>query len=301
MQEENNQKQNTEKIIRTYTSDMARAVKMKEGSVIKIAVAQKEKEGGGIVSIQKENKEKKNYSKILFFIGGLILIGLAIFAYYYLTEKRKEIDKVEIIVTDIETPISYDSKSYLEVSPSTNISDISNFIKSEIEKTEKERSIKSIFIKKVDEVTKEMIQIKTLEFLSIIKTSAPSTLLRSLDEEFMTGIYYPVTKENTESKIKPHIFIIFKTKDYNQTYSSMLSWEKTLLYDMLNIFGLENIDKNILEGKWKDKIVNNKDVRVIYDDEGQGVLYYFFLDKQSFVITDDIETIGEVITRFQLK
>ncbi|ETB64066.1 TPA: hypothetical protein DIC38_00895 [Candidatus Nomurabacteria bacterium] len=295
MQEENTVKKNIEKIIRTYTSDMARVMKEKETSVIKIAVAQKEKEGAGIIKIGKNTIDKKNKdsSKILFVIGGVILIIIAVFGFYYLKEKKLEIDNPIIENTDPETKISYDVKSYLTISNITTISDIVNFITTEKTKTEKERSIKSIFINRITEESGELSNIKTLDFLSIIKTSAPSPLLRSLSDNFMTGIFY---KTNSQ-----HLFIILETTNYNQAYASMLSWEKTLLDDMINLFNIKIENKKILENKWKDVIINNKDVRIIHGEDGQGILYYLFLDKTTLLITDDVDTIKEIITRFQIK
>lgn len=298
MQEENTSQKNTEKIIRTYSSDLARALKEKEMTTIKIAVAEKEKKGEPIYVENKNNK--KINSKILFFIGGLFLIGVSIFVYYYLNEKRKDLENVEIVSLDPQTKISYESKTYFTVLPEMTISDIYKFIEDEKEKGEN-KNVKSIFLKKIiNSETQEEENLTTLEFLSLLKTTAPSALIRSLSDNFMIGLYKSTSQINTGNE-KPNLFLIFETKDYNQTYASMLSWERTLLDDMVKIFNLNITDKNVFENKWRDIIINNKDVRVVNNSLGEGVLYYFFLDKTSFVVTDNIETIKEIIKRFQIK
>jgi hypothetical protein len=96
---------------------------------------------------------------------------------------------------------------------------------------------------------------------------------------------------------------MFTIKDYNQAYASMLDWEKVLLSDMFLPFSINvSGDRNMLfEKPWKDIIVGNKDARILYDKEGNDILYYIFIDKSKLVITDNRDAIKEIDLRLLAK
>ena len=82
-----------------------------------------------------------------------------------------------------------------------------------------------------------------------------------------------------------HLFLIFQITDYNLAYASMLGWEKTMIGDLFTLFNIEvtGDNKELLEKPWRDTIINNRDVRVLYNREEKGILYYLFVDKNNFV------------------
>ncbi|MFA6514696.1 MAG: hypothetical protein WCT42_00320 [Candidatus Paceibacterota bacterium] len=282
------------KVLRTYTSDMADAVRINEMSVIKIALAEKEKR-------EREEIYKKaegtNTSKTFLVIGGIILIAVAIFGSYFIFQKTKEKKIPPQITTNIETIITYDSKSNIDV---TNITGISDLI-SEIKKGQDSNPslIKALFfIKNNNGITEN---ISSSNFLSLIKTSAPGALIRSLSDKYLFGKYSNSNAINEKDKYAT--FLIFQTNNYTQTYASMLDWEKTMLKDLFTIFEITipESENSLFEKPWKDLIVNNKDVRVLYGDTGEGILYYVFVNKDNLVIANNLETLKEVMSRIIIK
>lgn len=289
MTEENKEQQEggNIKVLRTYTSDMAEVIRNNEISAIKIAVAEKEKRE------QEElyrTPETTNKSKIILIGGGILLIIIGIVTSYFLINRNKE---VNVVVTQDsikkEAPIYYESSSFLDITNTNNPSDVSNLIVKE--KVEKNNSIKALFFtKKMGETSN---QINANEFLSAIDTAAPEELTRSLSSDYLVGKY-----SNTENKNS--VFIILETTDYNQSYASMLKWEKTLENDILKI--TEKKDTIVSSEKsWKDIVVNNKDARVLYSQDGSEVLCYLFVNKKDFIITENIETMREVLERILVK
>ena len=113
----------------------------------------------------------------------------------------------------------------------------------------------------------------------------------------MVGTYTPAAEN------KSHLFLMFEIKDYNQSYAGMLAWERTLLNDMFPFFKIDvsGDSSNLLNTPWKDTIINNKDVRVLYDKNSNSLLYYIFIDKSNFLITDNEDTIKEIISRLLTK
>ena len=279
------------KTIHTYTSDMADAIRENETSVIKIALAEKEKRERE--EIYKQAAGTKT-SKFFLFLGGTILILGAIAGSYFLYKKSSTAPTSSgPVMKDVERFISYDDKSYVDVTENKNQNDLFNSLKGDLEKGGKEGSIKEIFLtQKVNNIN----QLLSLDgLMSLANIGAPAPLVRTLDEEYMVGTY---TKAE-----KPHLFLIFKIKDYNQSYAAMLEWEKTMLRDMFVLFNIDvSADSETLfEKPWRDIIINNKDARILYDKEGKEMLYYIFPNKTTFIITDNQDAIKEISLRLLAK
>ncbi len=283
----NNLNEKTE-VLHTYLSDMADAVRENEASVIKIALAEQKK---------RENEElyrevkKASGVKIGLIIGAIILIvGGIVLSYLIIREKNKPIEKTSQS-TKIETIIPYENQAIIDITGTEGKEDALNLIKGNISIGEKTGTIKAIFLKeKVNEIES---LITTKRFFGLVNPTVTS-LIRSLKDQYMIGTYTTDT---------PHLFLIFQTKDYGLTYAGMLNWEKTMLDDLHAFF---NIDisgnrKTLSDKPWADLIIDNKDSRVLRDDENKDLLYYTFINKDTLVITDDKSVIKNITGRMIIK
>lgn len=279
------------KSIHTYTSDMADAIRENEASVIKIALAEKEKRERE--KIYKEAEGTKS-SKFFLALGGLVLIVGAIFGSYFFFKKGNEAPVTENTIKDIDTLISFDQKVFIDATDARIQTDLYNLIKDELSKESPLLSIKAIILTEDLGNGKRLFPIENL--ISVLGDRAPGSLMRTLDESYMLGSY-------NDSHGQEHVFLILKVKDYNQAYASMLEWEKTLLEDMFILFGkdLGVEGQALFEKSWKDIIINNRDARIIYDKESNELLYYIFPDKNTLIITDNQDTIKEVTLRLLAK
>ena len=298
--DENNTQSNADekdlKVLRTYSSDMAEAIRTNEGSVIKIALAERDKREQEDVY---RKAEGTNFSKTILIIGGIILIIGAVWGSSFLIQKKKELDTPQptLINNNIETFISYDSKLLLDTTTANNQNDLVSLLT----KAQKgaQGLIQAIFFTKKTDTAIEVLN--TNDFFSLIKTSAPGPLVRSLSDKYLFGKYSNINAEDASDKYAT--YLILQTTNYNQAYASMLDWEKTLLKDLYLIFNI-NIPKEdtiIFDRQWKDIIINNKDARVLYGSDGKAILYYVFINKNSFVITNSMEAVKELITRILIK
>jgi flagellar basal body-associated protein FliL len=286
---EDNNKKNI-KVIRTYTSDMAEAVRDNETSVIKIALAEKDKRE------QEEVYEKAKgtkFSKILLTFAGIILLALAIFGLYFLATHKKEMP--EPSVDNMETFISYDSFAYINTTNQTTTATLLQ------DTNQKQQSaldvIRAFFLTKNKTGLIEVLNSK--EFLSLIKANPPGTLTRSLSDKYLLGKY---ASSDTSAEDKSTLFLIFETNDYNQTYAAMLDWEKTMLRDLYELFDIVGItESNIYLNSWRDIVIDNKDARVLYGDTGQELIYYVFINKNNFIITNNLDSLKEVSRRLLIK
>lgn len=281
------------KTIHTYSSDMADAVRQNEVSVIKIALAEQKKHEQEALY---KKSEGTSVSKTILFLGGLIIIAVAVGGIYYLVQKKKADSVVTEVATNIDTLISYDSQTFIDMTNTVSVTDVAGILQTEVAKGGTAGSIKSLFLTHATTSKQEFLPLE--DFLNIIKTTAPSSLTRSLDDSYMVGTY-----QSKDDEATPHLFFLLKTTDYNQSYAGMLAWEKTLLDDFFVIFHIDvSGDRSTLfEKSWKDIIIENKDARILYDTQGNPVLYYLFIDKNTFIITDSQDTIKEVSSRLLAK
>jgi hypothetical protein len=278
------------KVLRTYTSDMAEAIRDNEVSVIKIAMAEKEKR-------DKEEIYKKakgtNLSKVLLLAGGIVLVVVAIFAARYIIQKKKVVPIPPASV--VETFIPYNSKLDIDVTNVANTNNLSNVIKNGLQPNP--GMVEALFLSRKVGETSEALTSK--DFLSLIGTTMPSALVRSLSQNYLLGKYSSINAVTANNKLST--FLVFETTDYNQAYASMLEWEGTMQEDLFVLFNFPKPNDSPFKKPWDDIIVSNRDARVLYGENGEGLLYYAFVNKNNFVITNSIEALKEIIARLLVK
>ncbi len=292
-----NQKQNSPntniKTIHTYASDMTEAIRDNEASVIKIALAEKDKRERDEIY---KNAKGTPLSRTVLTIGGIVLIFVAIGISYFLFKKNNNISSAPTnIVTEVSTIVPYDEKVDVDVTNISSQFDFSDIIKKEVANTTKAGTIKVILPEQNIAGVTQYVSLS--DFLGIMKTSMPDSLERNLGDAYMIGSY------TDTSDSRAHLFLVFAVKDYNQAYASMLSWEKTMLNDLFALFRVDvSGDRSALfEKSWADILVDNKDARILYDNLGNDILYYIFPDKNTLIITDNQETIKELTARLLVK
>jgi hypothetical protein len=290
-----NNKENL-KTVRTYMSDMADTVRANEISVIKVALAEQNKKAREELYRKAEGTP---VNKIFWFIGGIILIAGALYGSTFLINKKDKIN-IPVKIVKEEAMISYDEVSTIILGDSNKLLDkIKNVIK-EKSSIDNNSSIKYILILKEVSDVKQKIEPK--ELFSNLKFTAPSALVRSLSNNYMVGTYTKNSSSDSEP-MNQKLFIILQSNDYEFTYAGMLDWEKTLAGDMIDLFELNTTDtKNKLNERiWKDLIINNKDSRVLYNEENKPILYYIFADQNNLIIADNQDTIKEILSKLILK
>ena len=86
----------------------------------------------------------------------------------------------------------------------------------------------------------------------------------------------------------------------------MLGWETDLQKDFQILFRLPGYEKagGILDQltpmvakKFEDGVIVNKDVRILRDDNGNMILLYGIVDKETIIITVNDTAFKEIITR----
>jgi len=280
------------KTVRTYLSDMADTVRTNDISVIKVALAEQNKNERENIYRQAEGTP---FKKFFWVAGGIIFIGVALFGIYFVTNKNAALNVPEQIVKN-DSIISYDELTSISIKDGDNLTDKIITNKKEVSNN----GIKSISINKDVGGAKEKLSVK--ELFTKLEFTAPSSLVRSLSDSYMIGYYINNLSENI-TDYKSSLFIILPTIDYEYTYAGMLEWEKTIAGNTLDLFELntKNNKLQINDLAWKDIIIENKDARVLLNEENKPILYYIFTNKNNLIVTDKEATLKEIISRLIIK
>lgn len=273
------------KQIRTYQGDIASALKNQNESLVSIQRSEVEKRGGPPAP-EPAGRDRARQRALFMILGTLILVVLALTGGWL---SYKEIIKNNTPPTQSVLP-----NRFLPASIETNLNitaldrgTLIDIIATESSKDTSQSDITHIVLRDGD--GEEAPLVNTAEFLNTIEAGAPSSLVRALNPLFMLGVLGGSPQST---------FLIMRIESFENTFAGMLAWEATLARDLGPIFYTAPRLRNLgTEPIFTDVISRNKDVRVLYDTEGEVVLLYSFLDNEVLVITDNIETLRTLITR----
>lgn len=262
--------------LRTYQGDMANFIRSKNESVISIAVKEKEreeekrKEQKKLVStpILKSNNDGFQINVTIIILSLLLLFGGAVtFFYVFEFTSRKPVTKF----SEDAQIIPYNYKNTILNSSSLTFKD--QFLKMPFQN--------GVSIAIVSDISGTSFP-KAHDFFNFIKVLPPSTLLRTMKAPYILG-----TLGQNGSRTN---FIILSAGDFGQAFAGMLEWETNLPKD-LSFLGVDLATNSYF---WRDMIVKNKDVRVLTNEAEDVKIAYTFLDRDTILITNNLDTIGDI-------
>lgn len=127
-------------------------------------------------------------------------------------------------------------------------------------------------------------------FASSTGLAITDDLLRFLDPDFMLGIY------TEPQQAKP--FYLFKTTSYKNVADALLRSENIIISQLLLPFLNEETVEKIRNTSFQNKMVANRDIRMVSDSNNQTMAVYSWLDKNTLVITTDEQAIQTILTAF---
>lgn len=224
------------KRIRTYEDDVKNNIQSKKITTAKILIEEQKKRQAQETTEQTNNpRTKGNILKTIFIIIFIILgLGVGYYAYEQglFIKKTQNARPNPVLISDI---IQLDSLKEITTGQKTNteiIAEIRRIINSP--NTLPVNGIEKIELSKIEEVlvnekiTEQTFAVSTTEFLNIMETRTPDSLIRSLKDDFILG--QVKTSQTTEP------FIIFQVNDFERAYSGMFEWEDTMILDLKDIF-----------------------------------------------------------------
>ncbi len=123
----------------------------------------------------------------------------------------------------------------------------------------------------------------------------PESLSRNLGNNFLFGLYWDGEQSNP--------FIVFETTFFERAWDGMFQWEPGLWNQLWPFLKLptETAPPTPQVNQFQDKIIRNKDARILLDNLGQVLLAYSFLDNRHILITRTETAFIEVLKRFIAK
>lgn len=298
--------------VRTFQSDIASSIKSDNISMIKVALAEKERQEKEGAYFEVDNK-KTNYKPLILIMVICAILAIAIgFVYWYFN--RPPAPTLEQLVTPQEPMILYsETQSAVSVAGKNSDAILADLRKETLAKLDL-GTIKRILI--TNTVGTSTQNLTAQEFLREIRSRAPDSLVRAINPYFFIGAY----------SFDPHdVFIIFKINSYDTAYPAMLEWERSMELDLGKLFIEEKppviVENTAVENAttspdntstsstkirttddstgniFKDKILQNKDVRALINPDGNILFMYTFLDRQTLLIVSSEKGLKEVIYR----
>ncbi len=273
--------------IRTFKTDVAHEIEGKNTSTVQIVLAEakrreKEKEG-------QEQNSVSSKRNIALFAGAiaLVFLGIAVLGFVFWPSQKAaqtvDLPTKPIALVDKEIQIATDN-----LNQGALLQILGNAIHGNADPL---GTFEKITPAHVTAAGTESVTAGDL--MTELTANIPDVLVRALEPQFLFGLH--VYKQNEP-------FLVFKTNDYQSAFAGMLQWEKSMPYDLADIFLTAANRTSVLSGivLFKDDIIANKDARVLSDSSsGQPAILYSFVDKNTLVITTNSQTLLEIVGRIQ--
>lgn len=255
------------KQIRTFQGDVAEALRREQRSLVSIQQAEHLKNSSTQSASGTSLENSKRGTEFFhLFLGSLLLFILGTVGVWYAYNEFVRRTATPIMTAPANRFISANAETNLNLAVDSRETLI-NTLSAAVRGTA------------VGELRHIILPLSTSEFLNILGSQAPSSLVRAFDPLFMFGAF-------GESA-----FLIIKLVSFENAFAGMLAWEKNLNQDIGPLFATAKLSINIPPGStFTDITDKNKDVRVLALD-GEPILLYSFFDNNMLVITDHIETL----------
>lgn len=290
-QEENAQTANLKNPVpkvraQTFADDMAKVLETGQGGVIhKLIEEQEQKEQ------EEKNKSLTSNKNKVFVIVSILLFFAAIGLFFWITAYRK--NTLTAPVQPKFTPIIFlDKIDYVDVSGLTK-DKIAQSIYNQTKSTDvKIGGIEGIYLTQNSKI------IGFRELINLISGNLPLEKATFLSDNYLVGVSNVLNSAVPDGSEK-NLFVLLQNRSMSDIFSAMKDWEYKMFFDLHGFFGINiNADTNYLLTKdFEDGIVQNKNARILRDNDGKIALMYVYADNTSVLITNSEDTAKEVMLR----
>ena len=269
--------------IRTYKDDVAESVKSKKTSLVRMVIAESERR-----ETETEIESPRSKRNLIFISLSAVLFILGASGGIYVFNKYRGADEPVPITEDKAASLIFaETQKEIPVTGRSSASIIQAFA---AEITGANIRLDTIeHISPTEETAEGKARPSAQRFFFFLDNRMPANLLRSLTPDFMLGVH-------AFNGNQP--FLILTTDYYENSFAGLLTWERYMARDLLPLFGInKNEDDPIFERPFQDRVVKNRDARILYDDLGQIIIMYVFKDKRTVIVTTSENTLDEVVKR----
>lgn len=287
------------KPLRTYERDIADMIRAHQTSEVAVNLAkQKKEEQKPEIKIAEEKKkfvlstpkDRVNHNKLYTRLSILfIFVGITMLVAIYFIKSSEPKIKIPEPVINTFIPNKEERVLALEKISQTQIAE--NF-SALLKEALPDDSI--TYIKITMKGASSTVDADPETFFKSGFKNIPASLTRSFDKKMFSGIY---TREIN------HPFFIVQIDSFDKAFEGMLAWEKNMYTD-IKPFWKGNSTNNESEiitqplENFDDLILQNKDTRVLKNNQGETLIIYSFIDQKTLFIVDSEITFKEVLNRF---
>jgi len=300
-------------LLESYADDMVGVLSEDKGNTIQQIIHEQEERE----DFKKRSSPYTGQNRLFLFISlFLVISSFGLFGYYYFFFD----DGVVVnTVAPFKSLIINDNTVFIEAG-GYDKDMVVNSINEQINKSQiKHRQLEGIYF-----ADKQTV-LGLSKFNTLIQSSLLQTKESPINENFLLGLIgfenstnvlpnadgLNVGYENslevvpdplrykTELPVRKDVFILLSIRSFADVFPLMKQWEDKLFIDLYEIFGKSiRSDRKSLQTKdWQDGIVQNKNARILYDNKGDMVLAYVYIDDNHVMLTTNEESVREVIER----
>lgn len=284
------------KPLQTLRGDIESVVKEGKTSAVNIAVAENKRATGAEETISNFTAPRHELpiKNILIGIAATILIIGGGIGLYFIYQKASTPEPVALNAQK-QTLINTEVEKVLDIS---NLDRPKLVAIINTEKNSLPKNLSTItgvnIIRKTSPLSSEASATTTEpvpagDFLEQLQIQADTSFIRALEPNFVFGFHILGQTEP---------FLILKTNSYDSAYAGLLRWENYLATDLGPIF-LSTPPAGGVVGFFEDKIIYNKDTRILSDADGKIILLYSFNDKNTIIITTNETTFKNLVDRLR--
>jgi hypothetical protein len=285
------------KQIRTFQGDAAEALRNQQESLVSIQrkeQARKEPLRAPAQPLSPEAKKVREF--FMLFMGSLMLFVLGGVGAWYGYNEFVRKTAAPTLTAPANRFLSPNSEIELEVA-TTSREALTLALKSAVSSVPA-GELGHIVLRRITYDTEnEKPLVLTSEFLEMLQSRAPGSLVRALDPLFMFGALGTQETIASSTTTGPSPFLIIKLLSFENAYAGMLLWEKSLAEDLGPLFSrAEFLATLSADAPFRDITDRNKDIRMITNGV-QPIIAYTFFDNNMLIISDRIETLRTLIER----
>lgn len=300
--------------LQTYKGDLESVVSDKNVSMVSIAAAEAERRGRAPLQPQ-EIKAALLKLRMWAMVGGgaLLVVGAIGVVVFVLLPRTVE----PIVAEAISAPlITVDGSAFVSVVPGGNTRAM---LMNGLQTAKKEIQLSVglvawLYVAEPPAVDGDAPrQLTASELLGILAPNIPPALIRVLEGTYVVGVH---------SFDENQAFMLLRVDSYETAYAGMLAWEQTMRPDLLPFFNRNPSPQVVsappapvatstgtstapvappifINSSFVDKVVENRDVRLIQNSAGDILLLWTFLGRNTILVTTNEYTMREVLSRLK--
>ena len=269
--------------VHTYSSDFAKHAKDK--SATSFSVLASELDAG----TKQESHEKKSASVPTFIGVLLILVGLASVAYTFYTTTQS-----------VVVPLLTTVPSRVYASDEREVKGTTLSIKETLDAYRTTPFNGSVVLLYAPTSSASSTEKTGLSLIEALALPLPDILLRNV------SVYTSVVLVKDNDLFFPAF--VFDTTSYERTFAGMLDWEDTMATDLSFAYPVTETASTSGEMLYAtprevfvDEVVENQDVRVLYDDQNNSILVWGYKDRQTLIVARNKSSFATLVSQLKAR